>query len=103
MQAEDELDRKEWMEHLQAVIACMINSPAELSAPRKPAIPTHMRKSSNSSIVMPLGALSRRSLGSIGTPEDSVPSPPSSVLSEDSHAEVLAPRQPHVPSCRSFL
>ena len=91
VQAEDELERTEWMDSIQAVIACMIASPAELSASRKPATPTHMRKSSNSSIVMPLGALSRGSASCMGSPGDSAPSPPSSVFSDDSHAEVLLP------------
>ncbi len=87
-QAEDELERKEWMESLQAVIACMINSPAPVVAggdsktPRKPAAPTHVRRSSN------VGA---SPLGMAGLNLDSAdgsPSPPSSVVSDESHAEV---------------
>ena len=85
-QAEDELERKEWMESLQAVIACMINSPAPVvgdrTIPRKPAAPTHVRRSSNMG-ASPLG-MAGLNLDSM----DGSPSPASSVVSDESHAEV---------------
>jgi len=76
------------MESLQAVIACMINSPAPVVAggdsktPRKPAAPTHVRRSSNAG-ASPLG-MAGLNLDSM----DGSPSPPSSVVSDESHAEV---------------
>ena len=79
------------MESLQAVIACMINSPAPVvggdrATPRKPAAPTHVRRSSNAG-ASPLG-MAGLNLDSA----DGSPSPPSSVVSDESHAEVSGTR-----------
>jgi hypothetical protein len=88
-QAEDELERKEWMESVQAVIACLISSPAPVvgdrATPRKPAAPTHVRRSSNMG-ASPLGMASLN-LDAL----DGSPSPASSVVSDESHAEVRCP------------
>ena len=49
LQAEDELDAREWMEAIAGVISCLINSnigPMPAKTQGKPAKPTHSRHSS---------------------------------------------------------
>ena len=74
------------MESVQAVIACLISAPAPIAGdratPRKPAAPTHVRRSSNAGAT-PLGMASLNLDGLDGSP-----SPASSVVSDESHAEV---------------
>ncbi|GAB4819632.1 hypothetical protein N2152v2_006678 [Parachlorella kessleri] len=69
LQAENELEQREWVEAIQGVIACLLNGalqPAQL--PRTPARPTHSRNSSAGGALEALGALALGGPGMSGGP-----------------------------------
>ncbi|KAK9822748.1 hypothetical protein WJX74_003816 [Apatococcus lobatus] len=106
LQADNEMDRRDWMEAIQVVIACLLNGSVDVSRLKlgKPARPTHHSRSSSlsSDLDMPLSAgllrtpsrtnsLTASDYESVDLPSDPKASPRSVNVNAASPREMMSP------------